>query len=75
MTNNPMTHYSIGAEQAVLGCLMHNTDHGSASNNSYSFSQQDYITAPDAVAAGNNVADRTQEQMRDARRMYSGNGQ
>ncbi|ECO0584324.1 hypothetical protein XS81_13545 [Salmonella enterica subsp. diarizonae] len=47
---------------------------GAAYNNSYSFSQQNYITAPDATAAGDAVVDRSQQQMSDARRMYSGNG-
>lgn len=48
---------------------------GSSSyNNSYSFSQQNYITAPNATAAGEAVVDRSQQQMSDARRMYSGNG-
>ncbi|WP_354676512.1 phage tail tape measure protein [Citrobacter portucalensis] len=48
---------------------------GSSSyNNSYSFSQQNYITAPDAVASGNAVADRTQQQQKDAKRMFSRNG-
>jgi Replicative DNA helicase len=27
MTNNPQMHYNVDAEQAVLGCLMVNTDH------------------------------------------------
>ena len=31
MTNNTLTHYSVDAEQAVLGCLMHNTDQDRAS--------------------------------------------
>lgn len=31
MTNNPPVHYSVDAEQAVLGCLMLNTDHDLAS--------------------------------------------
>lgn len=48
---------------------------GSSSyNNSYSFSQQNYITAPNAVAAGNAVADSTQQQQKDAKRMFSRNG-
>ena len=47
---------------------------GAAYNSSYTFSQQNYITAPDAQAAGAAVADSTQQQMRDARLMYSGNG-
>ncbi|MCQ4169756.1 phage tail tape measure protein [Hafnia paralvei] len=46
----------------------------SSYNNSYSFSQQNYITAPDAVASGNAVADRTQQQQKDAKRMFSRNG-
>ena len=46
----------------------------SSYNNSYTFSQQNYITAPDAVAAGNDVADRTQQQQKDAKRMFSRNG-
>lgn len=46
----------------------------SSYNNSYSFSQQNYITAPNATAAGEAVVDRSQQQMSDARRMYSGNG-
>lgn len=46
----------------------------SSYNNSYSFSQQNYITAPDAVAAGNAVADSTQQQQKDAKRMFSRNG-
>ncbi|HDL6753050.1 TPA: hypothetical protein SAZ33_004204 [Yersinia enterocolitica] len=47
---------------------------GSTSNSSYSFSQQNYITAPDAVAAGNAVSDRSQQQQREAQRMYSRGG-
>ncbi|EEU4853469.1 hypothetical protein HBD74_004657 [Salmonella enterica] len=48
---------------------------GSSSyNNSYSFSQQNYITAPNAVAAGNAIADSTQQQQKDAKRMFSRNG-
>ncbi|EBQ6503713.1 hypothetical protein BVJ31_25380 [Salmonella enterica] len=46
----------------------------SSYNNSYTFSQQNYITAPDAVAAGNAVADSTQQQQKDAKRMFSRNG-
>lgn len=46
----------------------------SSYNNSYSFSQQNYITVPDAVAAGNAVADSTQQQQKDAKRMFSRNG-
>ncbi|ENA3448867.1 hypothetical protein ABGN35_004336 [Yersinia enterocolitica] len=48
---------------------------GSSSyNNSYSSNQQIYVTAPDAVAAGNAVADSTQQQQKDAKRMFSRNG-
>lgn len=47
---------------------------GAAYNNSYSSNQQIYITAPDAKAAGDAVVDSSQQHMRDARRMYSGNG-
>ncbi|HHR5464418.1 TPA: hypothetical protein ACS5PI_002065 [Salmonella enterica subsp. enterica] len=47
---------------------------GAAYNNSYSSNQQIYITAPDAQAAGEAVADSSQQQMREARRMYSRNG-
>lgn len=42
-----------------------------ASNNSYSFGQNVYVTAPDAVAAGNAVADSYQQQQKEAKRMYS----
>ncbi|WP_374758985.1 phage tail protein [Atlantibacter hermannii] len=44
------------------------------SNNSYSFSQQNYITAPDAVAAGDAVVDRSQQQQREAQRHYKRGG-
>lgn len=47
---------------------------GAAYNNSYSSNQQIYVTAPDAVAAGNAVADSTQQQQKDAKRMFSRNG-
>ncbi|HFZ7335745.1 TPA: hypothetical protein ACIVMO_002908 [Salmonella enterica subsp. salamae serovar 42:g,t:-] len=59
--------YGINAAVGIAGG-------GAAYNNSYSFSQQNYITAPDATAAGEAVVDRSQQQMSDARRMYSGNG-
>lgn len=47
---------------------------GAAYNNSYSFSQQNYITAPDAVAAGNAVVDSSQQQQKEARRYYNRGG-
>ncbi|EEO0341360.1 phage tail tape measure protein [Salmonella enterica] len=47
---------------------------GAAYNNSYTSNQQIYVTAPDAVAAGNAVADSTQQQQKDAKRMFSRNG-
>lgn len=47
---------------------------GYSYNNSYSSNQQIYVTAPDAVAAGNAVADSTQQQQKDAKRMFSRNG-
>lgn len=47
---------------------------GAAYNNSYSSNQQIYVTAPDAVAAGNAVADRTQQQQQDARRYFDRGG-
>lgn len=47
---------------------------GYSHNNSYSSNQQIYVTAPDAVAAGNAVADSTQQQQKDAKRMFSRNG-
>lgn len=50
------------------------TGNAGASSNSYSFSQQNYITAPDAVAAGDAVVDRSQQQQREARRHYTRGG-
>ncbi|MEI9695829.1 phage tail tape measure protein [Atlantibacter hermannii] len=37
---------------------------------SYSFNQQNYVTAPNATAAGDAIYDRTQQQQQEARRMY-----
>jgi len=50
------------------------TGNAGASSNSYSFSQQNYITAPDAVAAGDAVVDRSQQQQREAQRHYMRGG-
>lgn len=47
---------------------------GTTSNSSFSSSQQIYITAPDAVAAGNAVVDSSQQQQRDAKRYFGRGG-
>lgn len=47
---------------------------GATSNNSYSFDQTVHVNAPDAVSAGNAVSDRYQQQQKEAKRMFSGNG-
>ncbi len=44
-------------------------------NNSFSSNQQIYVTAPDAVAAGNAVVDSSQQQQREARRYFDRGGQ
>lgn len=50
------------------------TGSAGAPSNSYSFSQQNYISAPDAVAAGEAVVDRSQQQQREAQRFYNRGG-
>lgn len=47
---------------------------GTTSNSSFSSSQNIYITAPDAVAAGNAVVDSSQQQQRDAKRYFDRGG-
>lgn len=47
---------------------------GATSNNSFSFGQTVYVTAPDAVAAGNAVVDSSQQQQKEAQRFFSRGG-
>ncbi|MGE5008637.1 hypothetical protein AB8886_19270 [Yersinia enterocolitica] len=47
---------------------------GTAYSNSFSSSQNIYVNAPDAVAAGNAVVDSSQQQQREAQRMFSRGG-
>ncbi|EPM2821199.1 phage tail protein [Yersinia enterocolitica] len=47
---------------------------GTAYSSSYSSNQNIYLTAPDAVASAAAVADRSQQQQREAQRMFSRNG-
>ncbi|EOB3112288.1 hypothetical protein ACIJH7_004348 [Yersinia enterocolitica] len=47
---------------------------GTAYSSSYSSNQNIYLTAPDAVASADAVADRSQQQQREAQRMFSRNG-
>lgn len=47
---------------------------GASSNNSFSFGQTVYVTAPDAVAAGNAVVDSSQQQQKEAQRFFGRGG-
>jgi len=47
---------------------------GASSNNSFSFGQNVYVTAHDAVAAGNAVVDSSQQQQKEAQRFFGRGG-
>ncbi|MET3813304.1 hypothetical protein [Pantoea sp. UYEF8] len=55
------------------GNLAYSTGGGSSSN-SFSFGQNVYVTAPDAVAAGNAVVDSSQQQQKEAQRFFGRGG-